>query len=269
MNKGKVTCEKLKAIRREVAEKLGIEYSPKECTFEGDCLGTCPLCQQETDMLMEQVRIRLEERPELFDEIQCKVSEMYQIDADKEEDDTIILEGMPIQPLQGLVDIEDEPLEEDVIIEDMPIHPTKEGWEEWRKIWKEEFDTEPTYEQLAEMISSRVTWGLPPLPAGIPPVPYNEEVEALSNYQSLEGTLDVDRETFQSIEQNILHNESCWDSILSADDPKLAFEELFIEILCKMNPNSVTHLLQVFFADHPTYKKQLMAIVMSIKKGQR
>lgn len=252
MNKGKVTCEKLKAIRREVAEKLGIEYSPKECTFEGDCLGTCPLCQQETDMLMEQVRIRLEECPELLDEIQCKVSEMYQIDADKE-DDTIILEGMPAEPLQGLVDVDDEPLDDDP----------------FRKKYKEEFGCEISDEQLLELREDYIEWGLPPLPAGIPPVPYNEEVEALSNYQSLEGTLDVDRETFQSVERNILHNESCWDSILSADDPKLAFEELFIEILCKMNPNSVTHLLQVFFADHPTYKKQLMAIVMSIKKGQR
>ena len=63
MNKGKVTCEKLKAIRREVAEKLGIEYSPKECTFEGDCLGTCPLCQQETDMLTKHIRERLDENP--------------------------------------------------------------------------------------------------------------------------------------------------------------------------------------------------------------
>ena len=252
MNKGKVTCEKLKAIRREVAEKLGIEYSPKECTFEGDCLGTCPLCQQETDMLMEQVRIRLEECPELLDEIQCKVSEMYQIDADKE-DDTIILEGMHAEPLQGLVDVDDEPLDDDP----------------FRKKYKEEFGCEISDEQLLELREYYIEWGLPPLPAGIPPVPYNEEVEALSNYQSLEGTLDVDRETFQSVERNILHNESCWDSILSADDPKLAFEELFIEILCKMNPNSVTHLLQVFFADHPTYKKQLMAIVMSIKKGQR
>ena len=252
MNKGKVTCEKLKAIRREVAEKLGIEYSPKECTFEGDCLGTCPLCQQETDMLMEQVRIRLEECPELLDEIQCKVSEMYQIDADNE-DDTIILEGMPAEPLQGLVDVDDEPLDDDP----------------FRKKYKEEFGCEISDEQLLELREDYIEWGLPPLPAGIPPVPYNEEVEALSNYQSLEGTLEVDRETFQSVERNILHNESCWDSILSADDPKLAFEELFIEILCKMNPNSVTHLLQVFFADHPTYKKQLMAIVMSIKKGQR
>ena len=255
MNKGKVTCEKLKAIRREVAEKLGIEYSPKECTFEGECLGTCPLCQQETDMLMEQVRIRLEERSVLLDELQCKVSEMYQIDADKEGDDSfvVVTEGMPAEPLQGLVDVDDEPLEDDPL----------------RKKYKEEFGCEISDEQLSELKENYIEWGLPPLPAGIPPVPYNEEVEALSNYQSLEGTLDVDKETFQSIEQNIIHDESCWDSILSADDPKLAFEELFIEYLCKLNPNSVTHLLQVFFADHPTYKKQLMAIVMSIKKGQR
>lgn len=266
MNKGKVTCEKLKAIRREVAEKLGIEYSPKECTFEGDCLGTCPLCQQETDMLMEQVRIRLEECPELLDEIQCKVSEMYQIDADKEDDDTIILEGMPVPPRLGLVDIEENPLENEpkFPISILPEEDIEKAKEEFRR----DFGYDVPEERLADLIEY-VEMGLPPLPAGIPPIPYNKEVEALSNYQSLEGTLDVDKETFQSVERNILHNESYWDSILSADDPKLAFEELFIEILCKMNPNSVTHLLQVFFADHPTYKKQLMAIVMSIKKGHR
>jgi hypothetical protein len=77
MNKGKVTCEKLKAIRREVAEKLGIEYSPKECTFEGDCLGTCPLCQQETDMLMEHVISRMKENPESMKPVIHKLLVMY------------------------------------------------------------------------------------------------------------------------------------------------------------------------------------------------
>ena len=250
MNKGKVTCEKLKAIRREVAEKLGIEYSPKECTFEGDCLGTCPLCQQETDMLMEQVRIRLEECPELLDEIQCKVSEMYQIDADKDEDDTIILEGMPAEPLQGLVDVDDEQLEGDP------------------RALEGNYALPDENEVDILMGDIPVMGGIPfekPDYSKIAPFCKYYDPNAISMYYHEE----TEQDCFSKAEERIYYADELWDIVFEADDPQLAFQELFVRCLNILYPNKLSHLLQVFFADHPTYKKQLMAIVMSIKKGHR
>jgi hypothetical protein len=79
MNKGKVTCEKLKAIRREVAEKLGVEYNPEECTFKGDCLGTCPRCEQEAHMLMKEIIVRMEEDSESLEPVIHKLSVMVDL----------------------------------------------------------------------------------------------------------------------------------------------------------------------------------------------
>lgn len=245
-----MTCEKLKAIRREVAEKLGIEYSPKECTFEGDCLGTCPLCQQETDMLMEQVRIRLEECPELLDEIQCKVSEMYQIDADKDENDTIILEGMPAEPLQGLVDVDDEQLEGDP------------------RALEGNYALPDENEVDILMGDIPVMGGIPfekPDYSKIAPFCKYYDPNAISMYYHEE----TEQDCFSKAEERIYYADELWDIVFEADDPQLAFQELFVRCLNILYPNKLSHLLQVFFADHPTYKKQLMAIVMSIKKGHR
>ena len=248
MNKGKVTCEKLKAIRREVAEKLGIEYTPRECTFEGDCPGTCPLCQQETDLLMEQVNIRLQDNPELVEDIQSKVFDMLcmkieseRSDKDEKLDDYI---EMGIYPQQGLIDITEE---EDVS------------------------ENEPLEDMVEEPLMGDI-----PVMGGIPfKMRDYTKIEELCNYykpniyKNCDYHEETDLDCFYSIESRIYFNHKEWDSIFSADDPKLAFQEMFVKYLCMFYPHKLTHLLQVFFADHPTYKKQLMAIVMSIKKGQR
>lgn len=44
---GKVTCHALKNIRKALAEKNGIPFEIEECTYEGDCSGTCPKCEAE------------------------------------------------------------------------------------------------------------------------------------------------------------------------------------------------------------------------------
>lgn len=58
MRQGKKICETLKGIRREIAEANEIDYSPNECTHEGDCAGTCPKCESETRWLERQLRAR-------------------------------------------------------------------------------------------------------------------------------------------------------------------------------------------------------------------
>ncbi len=58
MAKGKDVCEELKRIRKQIAKANGIDYQPTLCTHEGDCLGTCPACEQEVRFLTQQLANR-------------------------------------------------------------------------------------------------------------------------------------------------------------------------------------------------------------------
>lgn len=53
---GKDKCEFLKGIRKRMAEANGIPYEPRECTYEGECTGTCPFCEKEAAELMEKLK---------------------------------------------------------------------------------------------------------------------------------------------------------------------------------------------------------------------
>ena len=55
MNRGKKTCEVLKSVRKQIAEANGIPYTPAECSFEGECAGTCPNCESERQYIEAQL----------------------------------------------------------------------------------------------------------------------------------------------------------------------------------------------------------------------
>lgn len=55
MAKGKDVCEELKRIRKQIADTNEIDYNPHPCTHEGDCMGTCPACEQEVRYLTHQL----------------------------------------------------------------------------------------------------------------------------------------------------------------------------------------------------------------------
>ena len=55
MNKGRAKCDRLKKIRRAVADKLHVDLHQSECTFEGNCRGTCPKCRQEEEILNREL----------------------------------------------------------------------------------------------------------------------------------------------------------------------------------------------------------------------
>ena len=58
MARGKHTCRILKEIRRQIADANDIEYITSECTFKGDCSGTCPKCESELRYLERQLALR-------------------------------------------------------------------------------------------------------------------------------------------------------------------------------------------------------------------
>lgn len=55
---GKAICEVLKKIRTLIAETNSIEYMPCECTHDGNCLGTCPKCEEELKMITDELHKR-------------------------------------------------------------------------------------------------------------------------------------------------------------------------------------------------------------------
>ena len=58
MAKGKQTCKILKEIRKQIAVENNIELVVSECTYQGDCLGTCPKCEAEVRYLERELEKR-------------------------------------------------------------------------------------------------------------------------------------------------------------------------------------------------------------------
>ncbi len=56
--KGKAKCKALKEIRRQIAESNDIPYVVSQCTYQGDCKGTCPKCEAELKYLERELAIR-------------------------------------------------------------------------------------------------------------------------------------------------------------------------------------------------------------------
>ena len=58
MKRGKQTCKILKEIRKQIAEENDIKLVIEECTYKGDCLGTCPKCEAEVRYLEHELEKR-------------------------------------------------------------------------------------------------------------------------------------------------------------------------------------------------------------------
>ena len=58
MSKGKQNCKILKEIRKQIAEENDIKLVIEECTYKGDCLGTCPKCEEEVRYLERELEKR-------------------------------------------------------------------------------------------------------------------------------------------------------------------------------------------------------------------
>ena len=58
MNYGKDICNELKSIRKGIAQENGIPLEIPECTYKGDCDGTCPRCEAELQYLERELTMR-------------------------------------------------------------------------------------------------------------------------------------------------------------------------------------------------------------------
>jgi TonB family protein len=59
MTRGKNICRQLKEVRRRIAEENGIPLEIKECTYQGECRGTCPRCEAEVRYLERALKEKL------------------------------------------------------------------------------------------------------------------------------------------------------------------------------------------------------------------
>ena len=57
--KGKEKCEKLKSIRKMIADKNGIEYTPTICNHKRECKGVCPTCDMETEYILNEINKKI------------------------------------------------------------------------------------------------------------------------------------------------------------------------------------------------------------------
>ena len=55
---GKQKCKILKEIRQRIADENDIPYVTRECSFQGECTGTCPRCESELRYLEQQLERR-------------------------------------------------------------------------------------------------------------------------------------------------------------------------------------------------------------------
>lgn len=62
---GKEKCKLLKQIRKEIAESNGIIYLTSECTYEGECRGTCPKCDAEIRYLDAEIQRKVQKGEEI------------------------------------------------------------------------------------------------------------------------------------------------------------------------------------------------------------
>ena len=56
--RGKEKCKALKEIRVQIARENDIPYAVSQCTYQGECRGTCPKCEAELRDLERQLAIR-------------------------------------------------------------------------------------------------------------------------------------------------------------------------------------------------------------------
>lgn len=56
---GKNICKQLKEVRKRIAEENDIPLEIKECTYKGECRGTCPRCEAEVQYLENALANRL------------------------------------------------------------------------------------------------------------------------------------------------------------------------------------------------------------------
>ena len=116
---GRDKCELLNQIRQKIADENNIEFKIYECTFEGDCSGTCPKCESELRYLENELNKKQEAGEKInieniftLDETDNDDGQAELVPEDFPEDDEVLC-GEPV--MEGIIDYEEDRLMGDVM----------------------------------------------------------------------------------------------------------------------------------------------------------
>ena len=108
MEIGKRICEKLKELRKRIADANDIPFEIVDCTHKGDCPGTCPKCESELRDLTDAIEKREREgKPVNLDGIMSEEElrkdfspepNGQNASEDQEDEKEMVLDGMPHLP---------------------------------------------------------------------------------------------------------------------------------------------------------------------------
>ncbi len=122
---GKQKCEMLRNIRKEIAQKNGIEYLSADCTHQGDCPGTCPKCDVEVRFLEYELNRKAqkgetisiiginEDIVKMIEQVEDAVGNSIETDDTNDQPETFTATGMDEEPEYEDQDIDDKEFSED------------------------------------------------------------------------------------------------------------------------------------------------------------
>ena len=122
---GKQKCEMLRTIRREIAKRNGIEYLSADCTYKGECLGTCPKCDAEVRFLEYELNRKAQKGEsisiiginkdivKMIDQVEDSVRKSIETYDTNDNTERVAATGMTVRPENGDRDIDEIEFSED------------------------------------------------------------------------------------------------------------------------------------------------------------
>lgn len=127
MKIGKRICKTLKELRKRIADANEIPFETDECTHKGDCLGTCPKCEDEVSCLMDSIEKREQEgKPVVIEELMTddELRQALLIDSTDGMDDDDIINN--VSRTAGLPAMGDVP-NRTILVQEEGIVPQPQG----------------------------------------------------------------------------------------------------------------------------------------------
>ena len=127
MEIGKRICKTLKELRKRIADANEIPFEMIECTRKGECLGTCPKCEQEVNYLINSIEKREQEgKPVVIDGLMTEdeLRQAFLIDSvDDNEDGDIINKVSRTAGLPAMGDVPNKT----ILVQEEGIVPQPQG----------------------------------------------------------------------------------------------------------------------------------------------
>lgn len=127
MEIGKRICKTLKELRKRIADANEIPFEMNECTHKGDCLGTCPKCEQEVNYLINSIEKREQEgKPVVIDGLMTEdeLRQAFLIDSEDDNEDGDIINK--VSRTAGLPAMGDVP-NKTILVQEEGIVPQPQG----------------------------------------------------------------------------------------------------------------------------------------------